>query len=123
MSLEFNYTDSSLAYGLNRMTEKMGAMLLMYSATKAAKIESKMKMNRPWTDRTGAAKARLSAKVSTPNASTIRITLAHGVSYGIYLELAHEKNFAIIQPTVKEEAPLFVKDLQGILEKIDLKRN
>ena len=30
-----------------------------------------------------------------------RITLAHGVDYGIWLELAHEKKYAIIPETIR----------------------
>jgi hypothetical protein len=90
----------------------------MYAATKASVLESTMKEKRPWQDRTGQAKARLSTGVSQPNEDTIRITLAHGVEYGIWLELAHEKQNAIIAPTIRTEAPQIVTDLQGIMAKI-----
>lgn len=120
MAFKFNYSQSTLSAGLDKMAEKLGALVLMYSATKAVEIEAKMKQNRPWTDRTGMAKATLNAKVSQPDSNTVRITLAHGVEYGIWLELAHEKNYAIIAPTVEREAPLLVKDLNNLMSKLKL---
>ena len=120
MSFKIDYNSSTLSKNLDKMAVKLGAVILMYSATKAQELEFKMKENRPWTDRTNMAKTRLSAKVSQPSKDIIRITLAHGVDYGIWLELAHEKNYAIIAPTIKEEAPRVIEDLGDLMSKLSL---
>lgn len=120
MAFELNYNGSSLKQNLDKMSVKLGALVLMYASTKASKIESTMKLNRPWTDRTNMAKTMLSARVSQPSEAVIRITLAHGVDYGIWLELANEKKYAIIMPTVNEEGPLIVQELNGIMSKLKL---
>ena len=120
MSFQLDYDESNLGKNLDRMSEKLGAVLLMYAATKASELQAKMKLNRPWTDRTNMAKALLNAKVSQPNKNIIRITLTHGVEYGIWLELAHEKNYAIIAPTVREEGPRIVSDLGNLMSKLKL---
>jgi len=120
MAFRLDYNSSSLSKNLDKMAVKLGAVLLMYSATKASEIQYKMKDNRPWTDRTGMAKTLLNAKVSQPDKNTIRITLAHGVDYGIWLELAHGKNYAIIAPTIREEGPRIVEDLENLMSKLKL---
>lgn len=120
MAFQLNYNESSLKKNLDNMSVKLGAVVLMYAATKASEIESKMKVNRPWTDRTGMAKALLTAKVSQPSDRLIRITLAHGVEYGIWLELANEKNYAIIAPTIDQEGPRIVTDLDDLMSKLKL---
>lgn len=120
MAFRLNYNESTLKKNLDKMGIKLGAVILMYSATKASELQSKMKLNRPWTDRTGMAKALLTAKVSQPSQTIVRITLAHGVEYGIWLELAHEKNYAIIAPTVREEGPRIVEDLDNLMSKLKL---
>ncbi len=120
MAFKIDYDESSLSKNLDKMSTKLGAVILMYSATKASQLQSKMKLNRPWTDRTGMAKALLSAKVSQPNKDTVRITLAHGVEYGIWLELANEQNYAVIAPTVREEGPRIVEDLGNLMSKLKL---
>lgn len=120
MSFKIDYDTSSLKKNIDKMSVKLGAVVLMYSAAKASELQAKMKVNRPWTDRTGMAKATLNAKVSQPNQNTVRITLAHGVDYGIWLELAHEKNYAIIAPTIREEGPRIVNDLNNLMSKLKL---
>lgn len=120
MAIEFDFNRSSLSSNLKRMSDRLGAAVLMYSSTKAVEIESKMKQNRPWTDRTGMAKAMLNASVSQPDSNTIRTTLAHGVDYGIWLELAHEKNYAIVGPTLEQEAPRVVSELGNLMSNLKL---
>lgn len=120
MAFQLDYDKSTLKKNLDKMSVKLGAVVLMYAATKASEIQAKMKLNRPWTDRTGMAKALLNAKVSQPNKNTVRITLAHGVDYGIWLELANGKNYAIIAPTVREEGPRIVEDLNNLMTKLKL---
>lgn len=120
MAFQLDYDESSLKKNLDKMSTKLGAVILMYSATKASEIQSKMKLNRPWTDRTGMAKALLTAKVSQPSSNIVRITLAHGVDYGIWLELANEKNYAIIAPTIRDEGPRIVEDLDNLMSKLKL---
>lgn len=120
MAIKFDYPSSSLSSGLDKMGEKLGAVVLMYAATKAVELEAKMKQNRPWTDRTGMAKATLNTKVSQPDDHTVRITLAHGVEYGIWLELANQKNYAIIGPTIDIEGPRVVSDLGNLMAKLKL---
>lgn len=120
MAFQLDYNKSTLKKNLDKMSVKLGAVVLMYASTKASEIQSKMKLNRPWTDRTGMAKALLNAKVSQPNKNTVRITLAHGVDYGIWLELVNGKNYAIIAPTIREEGPRIVEDLNNLMSKLKL---
>lgn len=120
MALVLKFKGSDLDKSLGRMSEKLGAVILMYSATKAEQIKAKMKNNRPWTDRTGAAKALLNTKVSRPSPTIVRITLVHGVDYGIWLELANEKNYAIIAPTVRDEGPKVIKELGDIMKMLKM---
>lgn len=120
MSFKLDYGDSSLGKNLDKMSLKLGAVVLMYSATKASELQAKMKINRPWTDRTGMAKAMLNAKVSQPDPNLVRITLTHGVDYGIWLELAHGKNYAIIAPTIRDEGPRIVDDLNNLMSKLKI---
>lgn len=115
-----DYPNSLLSQKLSKADTKARAAILMYAGTKASKIQADMQYHRPWTDRTGMAKATLNAKVSLPSQNVVRITLAHGVSYGIWLELAHGKNWAIVGPTVNKEGPKMVSELNSLMSKINL---
>lgn len=118
MAIKIDYNSSSLSKNLQAMSTKVGAAVLILASTEASRLESYMKLNRPWTDRTGMAKMTLKTFVSQPSSDKIRITLAHGVDYGIWLELAHEKNWAIIGPTLNQEGPEVIKHFQNLMYKL-----
>lgn len=109
---------SDLDSGLEGMMERVDAAVLMYASTKAKQIQADAQKNRPWADRTGRAKAGLVAEATKPRENLIQITLAHGVRYGIWLELAKEKKYAIIGPTLKKFENEVMDGLNGLLNKI-----
>lgn len=90
---------SDLLKSLERAETKSQVAIKMFATEGAKKFENYAKKNRPWTDRTGHARQRLVGWVEVL-ANKVRIHIGHGVDYGIYLELAHEKKYAILQPTV-----------------------
>lgn len=106
---------SNLDAGLENLIAP--AVLRMYAETQAKNLEGYAKEHRPWTDRTGDARKRLTAYVTDiPNG--YRINLAHGVDYGIWLELAMEKRFAILEPTVRLQGPEVLRGMNRLLEKL-----
>lgn len=84
---------------LENAEPKSQVAIKMFAQEGAKKFENYAKNNRPWTDRTGHARQRLVGWVEMFS-DKVRIHIGHGVDYGVYLELAHEKRFAILQPTV-----------------------
>ena len=63
----------------------------------SAVAEVYMKNNASWTDRTGNARQGLYTEVNEiVNGAEMR--LSHGVWYGIFLELAHQSDYAIVLP-------------------------
>jgi len=118
MAFKLDYPNSTLGSALDKMKQKTSAAILMYATTKASGLQAKMKVNRPWTDRTGFAKTLLNAKASQVSPDIIRITLSHGVEYGIWLELAHEKNYAIIAPTIQSEGPKIFEDINDLMSQL-----
>lgn len=120
MGIKFDPKSSDLFNNLENMPEKAKAAILMYAHTSAAKLESEMKTKRPWTDRTGAAKQRLQGRASVPDPNTVRITLSHGVDYGVWLEYAKEKRYAILEPTIRLQGPDVVKGMENLLDKMEV---
>lgn len=73
----------------------------------APRAERHMKERAPWTDRTGAARNGLTARAE-PRPHGAAVVLAHGVDYGIWLEIAHSGHYAIVIPSVVDLAPDFM---------------
>lgn len=109
-----NFKLDELIEGLENLNEKVEAALLINAKTEAAWAESYMKANRPWTDRTSRAKTSLRCQADKVD-DGIRLTFSHGVWYGIWLELAHEKNWAIIQPTLNQQGQKMFDEITRFL--------
>lgn len=116
-ALTFNWRDN-LTPNLEKMRQKCDTAVLMYAKTKADQLQEYMKANKKWQDVTGAAKSGLKGQVSVPKEHQVRITLAHGVNYGIWLELAHEMNFAIVRPTILTKSNEVLNGLDMLMSKI-----
>ena len=110
-----NSVSGALFENVSDLSEQLIAGIELYINSAASQLQGEMKKDAPWTDRTGEARRRLTATTSKEQNYVYVITLAHGVNYGVYLELAHEKKYAIIQPTILKEAPKIFADLKHIL--------
>lgn len=108
---------SALEKGLEAFMDKSEASIQMYAETAALKLQNYMRDEAPWTDRTGDARKRLTGTVYRVKGG-YQIILSHGVDYGIWLELAHEKRFAIIQPTILVNSNEIMRGLDRLLERL-----
>lgn len=100
---------------LKTMSERAPVGIRIYCETAAKKLEGSAKQRAPWTDRTGQARQRLTAFVTQIQPGICTITLAHGVDYGVYLELAHEKKYATIMPSIIREAPAIMSGFKVLI--------
>ncbi|MCR5564404.1 MAG: hypothetical protein K6F59_01230 [Gammaproteobacteria bacterium] len=114
------FDDSNVRSGLKELKKKVEAGLTIYGETVAKDFESYAKKNRPWTDRTGAARQRLNGYTQKVTQG-VRICIAHGVSYGINLELAHGKKYAILEPTVRLKSNDVIKGIKAMWKSIKVK--
>lgn len=100
MAQGFRLDISGMITGLANFESASDKAIRVYAEQGALQLQNFARENRKWTDRTGHARQRLQGYVGKiPNG--YRITLAHGVDYGIWLELANEKRFAIIPPSIE----------------------
>lgn len=76
---------------------------------------SKRKDVAKWTDRTGHARQGLKGGFLWRNIQQAIIYIAHRVDYGVFLELAHEKRFACLKPTVNKFRNPVLEKLKRIM--------
>lgn len=89
--------------------------LQAYASMMAApQMQNYAKQNRPWNDISSEAKRGLKAG-TVLSGNRIRIYLCHQVDYGVYLELAHDKKYAIIDPTIEHFVPEIKRNYQRIM--------
>lgn len=90
-----------LEENMRQFKSKFDAAVSVLCASGAQKMEQYAKENRPWTDRTGSARQRLKGSWEKESDGYV-IKIAHGVNYGVWLEFAHERKYAILWPTVEK---------------------
>lgn len=84
----------------------------------ASRIQTDMRQNAPWEDRTGNARSGLFSISERMAVDVVRIWLSHGhtVDYGKWLELANAGKYAIIVPTFQQYMPEIEQALQRLVE-------
>lgn len=73
-----------------------------------------MKDNAPWQDQSGDARALLSAKATPVRPGISEILLSHGVTYGLFLEIAHQGRYAILPQTMDNFSRVLERDMQRL---------
>jgi hypothetical protein len=83
----------------------------------APEVENYMRVNAPWTDRTGNARNGLAAR-AYEEAESVGIVLYHQVSYGIWLEVRWAGRYAIINPTIEAMGPRVMAAYNDLLGRL-----
>lgn len=113
----FKIDVSKLLSNLENAETKSQVAIRMFAQEGAKKFENYAKANRKWTDRTGHARQRLTGWVEVLT-NKVRIHIGHGVNYGVYLELCHEKRYAILQQTVNVMSHEVLEGYEELLKHI-----
>lgn len=94
--------------GVNRVLDNMTRYKLRvrYAVLQVALyfqgvFENYAKEYAPWTDRTANARQSLHAFVEELADDAVRLYLAHGMDYGVYLETKYQGRYAILWPTIQ----------------------
>jgi hypothetical protein len=80
-------------------------------------VESYMRNNAPWTDRTSNARNGLSAKAISEG-TVHAIVVFHQVPYGPWLELSNNGKYRIIVPTVISQGAEVMRTINGLLSRL-----
>lgn len=113
----YEFDPKDMISKINQAATKSEAAISMYADNAALTLQNYAREHRPWTDRTGHARQRLTGSAEVVSQG-YRIVLAHGVDYGVWLELAHEKKYAIIQPTIQAKSPEVLSGFNKLLERL-----
>lgn len=96
--MSFTIDHDTLTTSLATMDRRVRVAVGLVYELFETKAEGDMRINAPWTDRTGNARAGLRAR-SEADGDTFTLVLYHTMPYGFWLEVAHDGRYAIIGPT------------------------
>lgn len=101
---------------LEEVETRVNKGLLMISKILAEKVSEWAKREARWTDRTGNARQLLHGKAYNENVYTVVIAICHGVEYGKWLELAHEKRYAILAESLEKNKEMIFREWRKVVD-------
>ena len=113
-----NFDDKRLRRNLGTFDRRFKHSVGIVVDRRAAITENDLKTQARWTDRTGAARSGLMS-IPIHGATFDEIFMAYSVTYGIWLEVAHDRKYAIITPMMRIAGDALMKDLQGLIDRME----
>ena len=96
-----------------RRRAQIFAISLRYAALAIAYFRSQQAGNRYWVNQTNQAKDRMFTDAFQDD-DVIGWFMAHGVQYGVYLELANDRQNEAIRPVIQRYAGRFFRDVRSL---------
>ena len=106
---------NKLLAGLGDRKQRMRHAAETLGMAAAAKLEQTAKQSAPWTDRTGMARQTLQGSSGWVG-DKMRVAVAGNMEYSPYLELTHEKQNAVLEPTVQKLTPEILENMRKIVQ-------
>lgn len=123
--LTYKLDDVELRGNIAEFGPKVNKFLTVTTDFAKGKGVDQAKLKAPWTDRTGAARGGLNGNTSHSGQlqgvgfAKHTITFAHGVDYGIWLEVANSGKFQIIMPVVLAVGKSVMSVIGDMLDTLD----
>lgn len=112
----FKIDVQSVLKGLSEFEVKSRAAIGLYGDTAGKKLENEAKDNAPWTDRTGL--SRKTIEGGSQWEGDKRVVYVSGNTQQMpFLELAHDKKYATLQPAVDKLSPEILRGMNNLLGK------
>ena len=110
----FRVDTRELERGLDEAKKRAMYAMEAYGRAAAAKLEQRAKQEAPWKDRTGLARQTI-AGVADWAGETFRIGVAGNMNYSPYLELARDKTYAVLWPTINKMQAEILNGMRNLL--------
>jgi len=114
----FQWNSDNLTKNLKILPSKLDRALAAAVEYAATRSEASMRQNAPWTDRTSNARNGLHT-VPFHDGKNHGYHLAHGVPYGIWLEVRWDGRYGIIPQSVQEGGMMVMSLMTKLLAGLD----
>jgi len=101
-------------FNTRKVSNRVRAAIGVYADTAAKQMERDAKINAKWTDRSSNARNSIQGNFGWKGEKAV-ISLSGNMNYSVFLELANEKRFAILKPTIERNAPAVLRGYQRLV--------
>lgn len=122
MASKFTWSKDTLTGNIESSFGRVVQYLGRTSEYYSLRMETYAKSKARWTDRTGNARNSLAGAheggATGSSTASFTISIAHGMPYGIWLELRFGQRYAIINKTVEANQKDFFDTARGVIDAI-----
>lgn len=102
-------------FNLDGAAKKVLAAMELYADTASQKLEADAKQLAGWTDRTSQARNSIESS-SGWDGNKLKVVVSGNTDYFVYLELAHEKQYAILKPTIEKDSAEILQGFKKLVK-------
>lgn len=111
------FNDREIRNNISELKPKLRRAIEAAVGISATEGQSRLKIDAPWSDETGAARAGLHT-IENNQGDRFSIIFAHAVHYGIWLEVRWSGKYEVIMPTVVSEGRALMGRVDGIMGRL-----
>lgn len=115
--VKIDFDDANLRRNIRTFSNKLNRNVAAVMDYNAGYTTGWLKSNAPWHDDTGAARSGLVALPFNAR-NQHEILMAYSVTYGIWLEIAHSGQWAIITPAMRIVGAKIMRDMQMLIDRM-----
>ena len=93
--------------------------ILILCEVAAAKMEEYAKDEAIWIDRTSNARQKITGQAYYVTMDQVQIAVSHQMDYGIWLELAHGRDYAILETAIEENIDELLNSIKRLIGRLD----
>jgi len=114
----FRWVEDTLTPNLKTFPARVDRAIVAAIEFGATQAEAHARSTAPWNDQTSNARNSLNATTDHTPLKSHRVILAHGMPYGIWLEVRFQGKNRVIIPTINWTGDLVMRTLSGLLKDI-----
>jgi hypothetical protein len=115
--IKIDYNDKALKRNVSTFKTRLRKAVALTTERHAAETTAWMKTNARWTDRTSAARTGLYT-VATHSPSYEELLMGYSVNYGIWLEVANDRQYSIILPAMRIMGESLMQNLEYVIDRM-----
>ena len=104
---------------INFIQTRFQTSILILCEVAAAKMEEYAKDEAIWIDRTSNARQKLTGQAYYVTMDQVQIAVSHQMDYGIWLELAHGRDYAILETAIEENIDELLNSIKRLIGRLD----
>lgn len=108
-------TIKTVLTNLDTFESKLRQALQIVTDAASKKMTNWAKENAIWTDRTSNARQKLSGDGYWESNYMLTCAVMHNMDYGVWLELAHAKKYAILEQAIESQKDTLIKQYVKLL--------